>query len=417
MSKNAKHTSTGIVILSLMLVLFIDGMGQGLIFPILVKAFLYKGSYHFLAGNSDSWNTFVYGMVLGSFFIAWFFGSLFLGDFSDSIGRKKGIIICLAGSLIGFILSAIAFPMHSLSMLLIGRLIDGFTAGSQPIAQAAIIDIGSKKYKARNIGLILVAVSIGLVAGPIIGGFLSDSRLVSWFNLSTPFYFGAILSFINILLLFIIFRETRKATKKFQFKWSKIINVFTSAVKDKAVFYLLCSLFFVQLAWAMYFVYLPAYLANHFHQSGNAVAIFNALIGLGLATGLGISSITHILTKYFSAKWLVAIGYGVLPIGIVVYYIFPFLSILWISVLFIAAAAGFGYSVILSMFSNLVDSNRQGWIMGLSSSFIILAFTVASFSSGVLGAISQQIPLIIIICSGSIGCIFITLFRYRQVDN
>ncbi|AML48313.1 hypothetical protein AYM02_02945 [Coxiella burnetii] len=88
---------------------------------------------------------------------------------------KKGAVGCLIGSFLGYLLSAFAVGIHSLTFLILGRVIAGFTAGSQPIAQAAIVDVSSEAHKARNIGLILLAISLGFIIGPIIGGVLSDS--------------------------------------------------------------------------------------------------------------------------------------------------------------------------------------------------------------------------------------------------
>ncbi len=73
--------------------------------------------------------------------ICWFFGAAILGDLSDSVGRKKSLMICLIGAFLGYLLSAIAIAFHNFWFLILGRIIAGFTSGSQPIAQAAIVDI------------------------------------------------------------------------------------------------------------------------------------------------------------------------------------------------------------------------------------------------------------------------------------
>ncbi|ATN85195.1 hypothetical protein AYO29_01045 [Coxiella burnetii str. Schperling] len=108
--------------------------------------------------------------------ICWFFGAAILGDLSDTVGRKKALLVCLIGSFLGYLLSAFAVGIHSLTFLILGRVIAGFTAGSQPIAQAAIVDVSSEAHKARNIGLILLAISLGLSSGPSLGVFY---RIVS----------------------------------------------------------------------------------------------------------------------------------------------------------------------------------------------------------------------------------------------
>jgi MFS family permease len=215
--------------LPLLLILFIDGMGLGLVFP-LVNSLIVDPSTGFLAtGTSESMRSFLYGIIIGSFMLCWFFGAAMLGDLSDSIGRKKALMICLLGSFGGYCLASVAVMLKSVSLLLAGRIVAGFTSGSQPIAQAAMIDMSTLKTKARNIGLILMSLSIGFVIGPILGGVLSDSRVISWFTFSTPFTFVAVLSLLNALLLQFFFKETFIRKDKVAIKYFHAIKVFISA--------------------------------------------------------------------------------------------------------------------------------------------------------------------------------------------
>ena len=83
--------------------------------------------------------------------LCWFFGSSLLGDLSDQVGRKKSLSICLIGSFLGYICAALSVSIGSMALMFFGRIVAGFTAGSQPIAQAAIIDSSEEAHKARNI--------------------------------------------------------------------------------------------------------------------------------------------------------------------------------------------------------------------------------------------------------------------------
>src|SRR3989338_9044223 len=139
----------------LLLVLFIDGMGLGLVFPILNSMIMDPHSTVVSAHLSPNMRNLIFGSTIGVFMLCWFFGAAFLGDLSDQIGRKKSLMICLLGSSVGYILSILAVIFGSYALLIIGRIIAGFTAGSQPIAQAAIVDISKPGHKARNLGLIL----------------------------------------------------------------------------------------------------------------------------------------------------------------------------------------------------------------------------------------------------------------------
>ena len=79
----------------LFLVLFIDGMGLSLLFPVLNSIIIDTHSDFLLSTVSMTMRNFLYGMTVGIFMICWFFGAAFLGDLSDMIGRKKALMICL----------------------------------------------------------------------------------------------------------------------------------------------------------------------------------------------------------------------------------------------------------------------------------------------------------------------------------
>src|SRR5579872_201741 len=79
----------------LFLVLFIDSMGLGLVFPIL-NALVFEPTAHFIhADLTKNIRNLLYGVTVSIFMFCWFFGAAFLGDLSDQIGRKKSLMICL----------------------------------------------------------------------------------------------------------------------------------------------------------------------------------------------------------------------------------------------------------------------------------------------------------------------------------
>src|SRR3990167_2722255 len=147
MTTLSKQPSFLLAAAPLFLVLFIDSMGLGLIFPIL-NELLIDPSNHFVAANtSTDMRNLLYGGLIGIYMLCWFFGAAFLGDLSDQIGRKKALMICLIGAFLSYLLSAFSIPLNSIALLLIARIVAGITAGSQSIAQAAIIDISSDAHK------------------------------------------------------------------------------------------------------------------------------------------------------------------------------------------------------------------------------------------------------------------------------
>ena len=58
-------------------------------------------------------------------------------------------------------------------MLFISRILAGICAGNISAAQAYMADISSPKERAKSMGLIGMAFSLGFIIGPFLGGILS----------------------------------------------------------------------------------------------------------------------------------------------------------------------------------------------------------------------------------------------------
>lgn len=397
-------------ILPLFLVLFIDGMGLGLLFPILNTILIEPQSGFLPADISIGLRDFYYGLTIGIFMICWFFGAAVLGDLSDNVGRKKSLMICLIGSFLGYLLSAIAIPFHSFWLLLFGRVIAGFTSGSQPIAQAAIVDVSTEEYKARNIGLILLAVSLGFVFGPIFGGLLSDHRIVSWFGFQTPLYFAAILSFINAMALHWFFTETfTKAQSKIKIKWHHAVHVFISAFKHPSIERYSIVLLVMIFGWSNYFSFISFYLFQTYHYSALANSLFLALMGLGFSIGCGY--IVNYCTKRYDYDLLVIVGLALTAASVFFTLMIPVQWVAWVATLCIGLSLSVAYSVLLTIFSDQVSENEQGWVMGVTGSIMALCFGLTSISTGVIAQAGAGLPMVLAIIGLAGSAALLSMFK------
>ncbi|MCP4381846.1 MAG: MFS transporter, partial [Hyphomicrobiales bacterium] len=146
-------------------------MSQGLVIPILIAILLDPAQGFLPTHTTSATRQLDFGVIMGVFFLSWFLGAAYISKLSDFIGRKAGILICLSGNLLGYVLTIVALLTDSLILLIIARAVSGFTAGNQPIAQAALIDLStSEAERTRYLGLVLTGLSLGLVVGPLMGG-------------------------------------------------------------------------------------------------------------------------------------------------------------------------------------------------------------------------------------------------------
>jgi MFS transporter, DHA1 family, tetracycline resistance protein len=175
---------------SILSIVFIDLIGFGMIIPILP---LYAQRF-----QATEWQI---GILLASYSFMQFLASPVLGWLSDRYGRKPILLCSLVGSAAGYILMANA---SSLGMLFAARILAGIAGASVGTAAAYIADITPPENRSKRIGLIGAAFGIGFVLGPAIGGILSH------FSVIAPFWFAAILSVLNAILMWIVLPEPER---------------------------------------------------------------------------------------------------------------------------------------------------------------------------------------------------------------
>ena len=106
-------------------------IGFGLIIPILPQI-----SKQFTTSGM------MIGILLSSYSFAQFIAAPLLGQLSDKFGRKPILILSKFGTIASYILLAYA-PTYW--VLLVSRLIDGFTGGNIAVARAYLSDITEEK--------------------------------------------------------------------------------------------------------------------------------------------------------------------------------------------------------------------------------------------------------------------------------
>jgi DHA1 family tetracycline resistance protein-like MFS transporter len=193
---------------TLFLTVLLDMIGVGIVIPILATVILRPDSGVLDPSMTLETRRLVYGLLVAVYPIAQFFGAPLLGALSDRFGRKPILLLSLTGTSIGYLLFALGIGFHSIMILLISRILDGFTGGNISTAMSSIADMSSAQDKAKNFGLIGMAFGFGFIVGPSIGGLLADSSIVSWFTFQTPFWFAAALSAFTVIFTIFRFDET-----------------------------------------------------------------------------------------------------------------------------------------------------------------------------------------------------------------
>nr|WP_269089202.1 MFS transporter [Pradoshia eiseniae] len=142
------------------------------------------------------------GLMIAVFAGAQLVMSPIAGRWADQYGRRKMIIY----GLIGLSLSALVFYLsNSIWILYFSRLLGGVGAAMLvPAIFAYIADITTLDQRAKGNSLISAAMSLGIVVGPGIGGYLAE------IDLKLPLLVSAIVAFVAVIFSVILLKESRK---------------------------------------------------------------------------------------------------------------------------------------------------------------------------------------------------------------
>lgn len=412
MNKKPYHDLSGMM--PLFFIIFIDSMGLGLVYPILNSLYI-DPTTSIVSHASLAQRQLYYGITISIFMFCWFFGSTILGDLSDSIGRKRALMICLLGSFVGYLLSAIAVDLKLPLLIILGRVIAGFTAGSQPIAQAAIIDVSQKDNKTQNIGFILAASSLGFILGPLIGGIFSDKSISHYFNFSTPFAIVAVLSLLNALLLKIFMHETLHTHKTISIKFHRAFQLFISAYKRQDIRLLSIVYLLMIGGWNAYYSYTPNFLLMKFNFSSLKIALFNAVMGAGF--GIGSGYLAGRICLRFSPKNTIIISYIIAAATNLCLVLSPSSMPLWWLVFINSAALAIGYSAIITIFSNTVADHEQGWVMGVTGSIMALSATIIIFLFAFIIKSHPAMPLYFSVISIALSAVCLIPLKLNEQNK
>ena len=145
----------------LLLIVFIDLVGFGIIIPLLPFY-----AEHF--GASPLAVT----LLMAAYSAMQFLAAPILGALSDRHGRRRVIVLSTAGAALGYLVMAFA---DTLLVLFLARALAGAMAGNIAAVQAYIADVTTPERRARGMGMFGAAMGLGFIVGPAIGGALAGS--------------------------------------------------------------------------------------------------------------------------------------------------------------------------------------------------------------------------------------------------
>ena len=185
---------------ALFLIVFSNLLGFGIIIPLLPYY-----AEHFGANPNEV------TLLMASYSLMQLIFSPILGRISDIYGRKKILVLCLIGSAISYFLLYFA---TNFALVLFARSVAGLFGSTTAIANAYVTETTSSANRSKGMGLIGAAFGLGLVFGPVIGGYFGGGDINN-IDYKTPFFFAFLVAIISCILAYFILIEPKKRNKQF----------------------------------------------------------------------------------------------------------------------------------------------------------------------------------------------------------
>ena len=337
------------------------------------------------------------GLIIAIFAFAQFLVSPIGGKWTDKYGRRPLINIGLLTLAISMFIFYFA---DSVALLYVSRAIGGIgCAFLIPAIYAYVADITTMDQRAKGNSFISAAMSLGIVIGPGIGGFLAE------YGLKTPLLVSAIVGLLAFVVSFFTLKESQleKMDVSEQPDSSMVKDILLSV--KKPFFIPLVITLIMSFGLMAYETVLGLYVDDQFGATPQEIAF------MVTATGL-----VGVIMQLFVVDWIVkAMGeLNVLKIFLIVTAFGFLLSIIANSYntffaisLLIFLATSILRPVLTTLISKLAG-NEQGFAMGMNNAYMSIGNILGPLLAGALYDIQILYPFI----AGLIILIGTTIFTF-----
>jgi MFS transporter, DHA1 family, tetracycline resistance protein len=395
--KTTKSTSKALPLV--LATVFIDVLGVGILIPVLPQLIF---SIFGPAGYSFKSSLVMLGWLTAIYPLMQFVATPILGQLSDRYGRRRVLSFSLAGTALGYVLFAVGIITKNIPLLFFARAFDGITGGNISVARAVIADTTTPAKRTQSFALMGAMFGMGFVLGPYIGARLAVPNIdffglfhtPHWFSPATPFWFTAIISAINTVLVLAFLPETHKhIDKTLRLTWTKSLDNIRKAATSPGLRVVLTSEFLFWGGFTFFTTFFQILLIQKLGFKVNNVGDFFAYIGICIA-------LTQVILIPLLAKKLK--NYQVLRIGFLGTSV-ALLLMLWpknttqllLVAPFIAIFNGMIMANVSSLVSLSADAKIQGEVLGIEASVQALAQAIPAIIAGYVATLGINMPVLV----------------------
>ncbi|MCP8857287.1 multidrug effflux MFS transporter [Latilactobacillus fuchuensis] len=334
-------------------------------------------------------------------------GPIFIGAWSDRVGRRQPLLIGMTLALVACLLSLLT---HNIWIFFLLRFIQGIASSAgQVVTRAVAKDLFSGRQLTKFIALLMAINGIFPIISPLIG-----SALLNYMSWRGIFGFISVVGALLLLGLIFGFKETHVVSAEAQADISFKTNVKTIFKDHTFIYFVLIQ----GLVYGAMFCYISGssfMLQNVFSLSKASFSIIYAVNGAGIIL---MAELSAILIQRFTE--LQQLKFGLL--GGLLGSVFVLLSQIGPDKLWLALIGLFLVVSTLGLINAVVTSlalQRQGQHAGIASSVLGLGMYVFGiFLSPLVGILGSHTyaPLAILIFGCEVAAL-VLYHRVRQLSN
>lgn len=364
---------------ALFLIVVVDLIGFGIIIPLLPFY-----AEHFQASPTEV------GLLMAVYSAAQFLSAPFWGRLSDRVGRRPVLLGTIFAAALSYIWLGFA---DTLFMLFAARAAGGLMAGNISTAFAYAADVTTKENRARGMGMIGAAFSIGFILGPALGGILAGSDPANA-DFRTPSFAAAGLSALAFVLGLFVLKESLSAEARAKIAAQTRVarmQALVDALKTPGIGILLVLAFMATFVFAGLESTFAMWSRRQFGWGPAQNGYLFAFIGFLAALIQG--GLMGRLAARFGVEKLIVIGALALSVGLIS---IPFVESVPQLVCAMTVAA-LGFSITTPALNTAIsvrgDADVQGGLMGVTRSATTLSrMTGPALAGAAFGFIGLNSP-------------------------
>jgi DHA1 family tetracycline resistance protein-like MFS transporter len=355
-------TSSRAALTFVLLSVFIDSLGFGIIIPSL------PGVIMNLTGEPVSTAADWSGYLMAVYALLQFFMAPVFGNLSDRFGRRPILLGSLFAFGVDFLLTGLA---TSMTWLFLGRAFAGVFGASFATAGAYIGDISDDTNRAKNFGLIGAAWGSGFTLGPVIGGFVAET-----FDVRAPFFVAAALALANVAFGLFALPESLPVERRRKFEWARA-NPF-GAFKSLTHLPMVAGLLFAVLLYQIAHDSLPAvwmFYTQHKFGWGPTETGWS-LTFVGVMTVIVMGGLTGYVVPRLGERRAIVYGFLLMTFGFLGYALAPQGWMIYPAIV-LGSLGGIANPAMQSVMSRQAGPSSQGELQGAVASLASIAAIIS----------------------------------------